>query len=137
MRLIFHLVVKYQTSPWLQTLSNIGKRRTQGTDFKQKMKLMCTQAEIPGTSFVESSVTGHHQGITEAFPNLRNFPPLDLVFYVDADHVILEVFEKWMTYINPIFDSEVLEIIMRLHDLIIQKIIKKRFILQNLREILL
>ena len=93
------------TSPWLKTLSGIGKRRTQGTDFKQKMKLMCTQAEIPGTSFVESSVTGHHQGITEAFPNLRNFPPLDLVFYVDADHVILEVFEKWMTYINPIFDS--------------------------------
>ena len=90
------------TSPWLKTLSNIGKRRTQGTDFMQKMKLMCTQAEIPGTSFVESSVTGHHQGITEAFPNLRNFPPLDLVFYADADHVILEVLESWMTYINPI-----------------------------------
>ena len=73
----------------------------------QKMKLMCTQAEIPGTSFVESSVTGHHQGITEAFPNLRNFPPLDLVFYVDADHVILEVLESWMSYINPIFDSSI------------------------------
>ena len=82
-----------------------GKRRTQGTDFMQKMKMMCTQAEIPGTSFVESSVTGHHQGITEAFPNLRNFPPLDLVFYADADHVILEVLESWMSYINPIFDS--------------------------------
>ena len=89
---------KYQT--WLG--ESPGKRRTQGTDFMQKMKLMCTQAEIPGTSFVESSVTGHHQGITEAFPNLRNFPPLDLVFYADADHVILEVLESWMTYINPI-----------------------------------
>ena len=77
---------KYQT--WLRG-ETPGKRRTQGTDFMQKMKLMCTQAEIPGTSFVESSVTGHHQGITEAFPNLRNFPPLDLVFYADADHVIL------------------------------------------------
>ena len=89
---------KYQT--WLR--ESPGKRRTQGTDFMQKMKLMCTQAELPGTSFVESSVTGHHQGITEAFPNLRNFPPLDLVFYADADHVILEVLESWMTYINPI-----------------------------------
>ena len=92
---------KYQT--WLSDAP--GKRRTQGTDFMQKMSLMCTQAEIPGTSFVESSVTGHHQGITEAFPNLRNFPPLDLVFYADADHVILEVLESWMSYINPIFDS--------------------------------
>ena len=90
---------KYQT--WLRG-ETPGKRRTQGTDFMQKMKLMCTQAEIPGTSFVESSVTGHHQGITEAFPNLRNFPPLDLVFYADADHVIIEVLESWMSYINPI-----------------------------------
>ena len=95
---------KYQT--WLGG-ETPGKRRTQGTDFMQKMKLMCTQAEIPGPRFVESSVTGHHQGITEAFPNLRNFPPLDLVFYVDADHVILEVLESWMSYINPIFDSSI------------------------------
>ena len=29
--------------------------------------------------------------------------PLNLVFYVDADHVILEVLESWMSYINPIF----------------------------------
>ena len=91
-----------ETSPWLQTLSNIGKRRTQGTDFKQKMSLMCTQAELPGTSFTPQSAIGHRQGIQEEFPNLRNFPPLNLVFYVDADHVILEVLEKWMTYINPI-----------------------------------
>ena len=90
---------KYQT--WLRG-DTPGKRRTQGTDFMQKMKLMCTQAEIPGTSFVESSVTGHHQGITEAFPNLRNFPPLNLTFYCDADMVILEVLETWMSYINPI-----------------------------------
>ena len=93
---------KYQT--WLNG-SIPSKRRTQSFDFQRKMSLLCTQAEIPGTSFIESTVTGHHQGITEAFPNLRNFPPLDLVFYADADHVILEVLESWMSYINPIFDS--------------------------------
>ena len=92
---------KYQT--WLSDAP--GKRRTQGTDFMQKMSLMCTQAELPGTSFIEESVTGHRQGITEAFPNLRNFPPLNLVFYADADHVIIEVLESWMSYINPIFNS--------------------------------
>jgi len=82
-----------------------GQNRTQGRGLEQKMSLLCTQAELPGTSFVESTAIGHRQGIQESFPNLRNFPPLNLVFYVDADHVILEVFEKWMTYINPIFDS--------------------------------
>ena len=79
-----------------------GQRRTQGKGFQQKMSLMCTQAELPGTNFIETNVIGHHQGIQESFPNLRNFPPLNLVFYVDADHVILEVLERWMTYINPI-----------------------------------
>ena len=88
----------YQT--WLgQTPS---KSRTQGSDFMKKMSIMCTQAELPGTSFVPSTAIGHHQGIQEEFPNLRNFPPLNLVFYCDADMVILEVLETWMSYINPI-----------------------------------
>ena len=88
----------YET--WLKDVP--GKRRTQGTSWQQKMSLLCTQAEIPGTQFVTSSAIGHHQGITEEFPNLRNFPPLNLVFYCDADMVILEVLETWMSYINPI-----------------------------------
>ena len=88
----------YET--WLKDAP--GKRRTQGTTWQQKMSLLCTQAEIPGTQFVTSSAIGHHQGITEEFPNLRNFPPLNLVFYCDADMVILEVLETWMSYNNPI-----------------------------------
>tara|TARA_B100000287_G_scaffold413925_1_gene445966 strand:- start:194 stop:982 length:789 start_codon:yes stop_codon:yes gene_type:complete len=98
---------KYNSGPqggWLRG-DEPGKRRTQGTNFMEKMSLMCTQAELPGTSFIEESVTGHRQGITESFPNLRNFPPLNLVFYADADHVILEILERWMSYINPVFDS--------------------------------
>ena len=107
-----------KTSNWLtKTLATTdnkfgtaqGQNRTQGRGLEQKMSLLCTQAELPGTSFVESTAIGHRQGIQESFPNLRNFPPLNLVFYVDADHVILEVLESWMSYINPIFteDSDV------------------------------
>ena len=50
---------------WLESVP--GKKRTQGRGFQRKMSLLCTQAEIPGTSFVDSSVTGHHQGITDDF----------------------------------------------------------------------
>jgi len=106
-----------KTSNWLSDLQTTGsrfgtvhgKKRNQGSKLEQKMSLLCTQAELPGTSFVESTAIGHRQGIQESFPNLRNFPPLNLVFYVDADHVILEVLESWMSYINPIFteDSDV------------------------------
>ena len=90
---------------WLEQESSVtasGSDRSQGADFMQKMAIMCTEAELPGTSFQTSLAVGHHQGIQEEFPNLRQFPPLNLSFYVDADHVIIEVLEKWMTYINPI-----------------------------------
>ena len=78
------------------------EKRSQGKPFTEKMSILCTEAEIPGTSFQTSLAVGHHQGIQEEFPNLRSFPPLNLTFYLDADMVVLEVLEKWMTYINPI-----------------------------------
>jgi len=92
---------------WLESTGNtIGKSRTNGLDFREKMSIMCTEAELPGTSFQTSLAVGHHQGIQEEFPNLRTFPPLNLTFYVDADHMILEVLETWMTFINPITNNK-------------------------------
>ena len=79
-----------------------GNTRVQGRDFMQKMSVMCAEAEIPGTSFQSTLAVGHHQGIQEEFPYLRTFPPLNLTFYCDLDHVIIEVLESWMTFINPI-----------------------------------
>ena len=90
----------YET--WLQSDVTTSTGRTSGLPFQQKMSIMCTEAEIPGTTFQTSLAVGHHQGIQEEFPNLRSFPPLNLTFYVDAEHVILEVLETWMTFINPI-----------------------------------
>ena len=92
---------------WLEGFGQSdGYKRTQGRGFREKLSLMCAEAEIPGTSFQTSLAVGHHQGIQEEFPNLRTFPPLNLTFYVDADHVILEIFESWMTYINPITNNK-------------------------------
>ena len=82
-----------------------GNTRVQGRDFMQKMSVMCAEAEIPGTSFQSTLAVGHHQGIQEEFPYLRTFPPLNLTFYCDLDHVIIEVLESWMTFINPISSS--------------------------------
>lgn len=79
-----------------------GARSSQGLDWMRKMSLLCTNAEIPGTSYLTSSVQGDRQGISEKFPNFRQFPDLNLTFYVDADHVVIKVLETWMRYINPI-----------------------------------
>ena len=92
---------------WLREVGgDIPKSRTDGLDFKEKMSIMCTEAELPGTQYQTSLAVGHHQGIQEEFANLRTFPPLNLTFYVDADHVILEALETWMTFINPISNNK-------------------------------
>ena len=102
---VFFSFGNFQT--WLEDFGQSdGFKRTQGRGFREKLSLLCAEAEIPGTSFQTSLAVGHHQGIQEEFPNLRTFPPLNLTFYVDADHVILEVFESWMTYINPITNAK-------------------------------
>ena len=89
---------------WFKQSVSSGSKRAAGAGFQQKMALLCTQAEIPGTSYLTTQAVGHHQGIQEVFPTLRQFPPLNLTFYVDADHLILEILESWMTYINPLSD---------------------------------
>jgi len=94
---------------------NSGAKRAAGAGFQQKMSLLCTQAEIPGTSYLTTQAVGHHQGIQEVFPTLRQFPPLNLTFYVDADHLILEILESWMTYINPVSDRKRLDAYGRLN----------------------
>ena len=94
---------KYST--WLSASPQVatsGARTSQGLDWMRKMSLLCTNAEIPGTSYLTSSVQGDRQGISEKFPNFRQFPDLNLTFNVDADHVIIKVLETWMRYINPI-----------------------------------
>ena len=99
---------------WFNETSS-GNRRSNGLDFMQKMNLLCTQAEIPGTSYLTTQAVGHHQGIQEVFPTLRQFPPLNLTFYVDADHLILQVLENWMTYINPLSNQRSLNAYGRLN----------------------
>ena len=58
-------------SNWFKGTAS-GGRKFDGLDFKQKMNLLCTQAEIPGTSYLTTQAVGHHQGVQEIFPPLAN-----------------------------------------------------------------
>ena len=70
------------------------------------MSLLCTQAELPGTSFVESTAIGHRQGIQESFPNLRNFPPLNLGFLCWCRSCYLRSFGILDELYKSIFDPD-------------------------------
>lgn len=95
---------KFGGIPYNRKAQNLvsGSTRLGGGQVARKLMLLCVEAEIPGTSYLTTQTDGHHQGISETFPTYRQFPPLNLTFYLDADHVVLEVFESWMRYINPI-----------------------------------
>ena len=86
---------------WLGNAIPSGSQRVRGLDWQRKLSLLCAEAEIPGTSYETTTVTSNRQGIEESFPIQRNFPDLNLSFYVDADHVVVQVLESWMLYINP------------------------------------
>jgi hypothetical protein len=83
--------------------------RNDGFDVFVKFGLLCFQAELPGTQFETVEVVGDRQGLREVFPNIRTYPPLNLSFYVDSNHVILKILETWMNYINPINNTSKLD----------------------------
>ena len=95
---------KFGGIPYARKAQNLitGSNRLNGKSVGYKLMLLCSEAEIPGTSYLTTQVDGNHQGISETFATFRQFPPLNLSFYLDSDHVVLEVFESWMKYINPI-----------------------------------
>lgn len=76
--------------------------KNSGLGIQEKLSILCVGAELPGTQYQTAAVFGNRQGIREEFPYIRAFPPLNLQFYVDSDHMIIKLFETWMTYINPV-----------------------------------
>ncbi len=88
-------------SEWWSSYPGSNKR-SGGYDPKEKMSILCSEADLPGPSFSLKSVTGHRQGIVEQFPTLKSYPNVNFAFYVDSDHEILDIFESWMRYISPV-----------------------------------
>lgn len=70
-----------------------------------KYDFMCHSATLPGSSFSTIEEAGSRQGITEKFAAMRTFPDLTLEFYVDSEYGIIRLFEEWLNYINPLYDS--------------------------------
>jgi len=70
-----------------------------------KYEFMCHSATLPGSSFSTVEESGSRQGISEKFAVIRQFPDLTLEFYVDSDYGIIRMFEEWLNFMNPLYDS--------------------------------
>ena len=69
------------------------------------ISLSCTEASLPGSSFMTNEITDDHTGVTERHAYRRTYDDrTDFTFYVDhgrndGNYNVLWFFEKWMQYI--------------------------------------
>ena len=71
-----------------------------------RYEFMCNETVLPGTTLTTSEEFGSRQGLTETFPTKRNFEPITMTFYVDSEYGIIRLFEEWINFINPLYDTE-------------------------------
>lgn len=72
---------------------------------KELISLSCSEASLPGSSFMTNEITDDYTGITERHAYRRAYDDrIDFTFYVDhgrsdGNYNVLWFFEKWMQYI--------------------------------------
>jgi hypothetical protein len=67
-----------------------------------KLRLMCSEATLPGSNLATLEVTNDFHGVTERHAYRRIYDDrIDLTFYVDAKNYLpIRIFETWMKYIS-------------------------------------
>tara|TARA_B100000427_G_scaffold206749_1_gene172103 strand:+ start:2923 stop:3732 length:810 start_codon:yes stop_codon:yes gene_type:complete len=89
---------------------NIGK--PSGGDFQKflsetgafndqdRLNMMCSNAQLPGSQFATAEITNDFSGVTERHIHRRMYDQkIDLTFYCDAEQYLpIRFFEAWMNY---------------------------------------
>lgn len=72
---------------------------------KELISLSCSEASLPGSSFMTNEIIDDHTGVTERHAYRRTYDDrIDFTFYIDhgrrdGNYNVLWFFEKWMQYI--------------------------------------
>ncbi len=61
--------------------------------------LLCSTAQIPGSSLGTADITGNFMGVGEKMAHTRIFTQIDLEFYVDKDYKTMKFLEHWTEFI--------------------------------------
>jgi hypothetical protein len=93
---------------WLVTCGVLGSNISNRGAYLSSLRyeFMCNETFLPGASLTMSEETGSRQGIVERFPVRRDFPEITMTFYVDAEYGIIRLFEEWMNFINPLYNTQ-------------------------------
>lgn len=66
----------------------------------QTIGLLCSEANLPSSSYATSEVKDNYMGITQEFAHTRLYTDVDFSFYVDNNYRVLRFFEGWMDYVG-------------------------------------
>ena len=102
-----------KTKDWIKSVGGYNFDRNAGG-----ISLLCSEASLPGSSFLTNEITSDYHGVTEKHAYRRQFDnSADFTFYVDhngADggrsHDVIWLWEHWISHIaeeslNPIGDK--------------------------------
>lgn len=99
----------FNINAWLVTCGVLGSTLFNGRSSNLKSlryEFMCNETSLPGVSLSMAEETGSRQGIVERFPIRRDFPEVTMTFYVDAEYGIIRLFEEWINFINPLYNTQ-------------------------------
>jgi hypothetical protein len=92
---------------WLVTCGVLGGNLFNGGSYLNSLRyeFMCYRTFLPGVSMTMGEEIGSRQGIVERFPIRRDFEEITMEFYVDAEYGIIRLFEEWINFINPLYNT--------------------------------
>lgn len=69
------------------------------------VSLLCSEANLPGSSLATHDVTNDYHGVSEKMVYRRMYDETaDMSFYVDREYKVVEFFESWIDYITGVGD---------------------------------
>ena len=100
-----------QTSQYRLTLPVPSAVKSRVSDLSgidlDNINLLCSEANLPGSSLATHDVTNDYQGVTEKMAYRRIYDDtLGLTFYVDRNYNVIRLFERWIDYISGITDPK-------------------------------
>lgn len=70
------------------------------------ISLLCSEANLPGSTLATHDVTNDYHGVSEKMAYRRMYDEsADMTFYVDRDYKVVEFFESWIDYISGVGDT--------------------------------
>ena len=95
-----------QTSYYLLSLSiplNVKDAIALGSIDQERVELLCSNANLPGSSLATHEVTNDYHGVTERMAYRRIYDEtFNTTFYVDSRYNVIRAFEGWINYISGV-----------------------------------